>query len=238
MALDLGKQVGPLPLGAWLAVVGTGLGVALWNRNNAPATDATSRDTTTDPLTDVGTGDVGGWTQTTPPTSVPVQEVPTDNDSWGRIAINYLIAQGYDPALSQAAVGHALQGVSMSVREYALWGIALAHFGAPPYPVDVVPPVSVPGPTGGTPTPPAPKPAPKGTWYRIGPGAHWTLHKLAARWYKNPARWRDILAANRDGVRRPQGIAPNPHASPGWIKTNDPDKWIASNAIRWVWIPA
>jgi hypothetical protein len=57
-----------------------------------------------------------------------------------------------------------LDGNKMSVQEWTLWGIALAHLGSPPYPVNVSPPTSVPGPvdTGGgddtTPTPTTPKP--------------------------------------------------------------------------------
>ena len=32
--IDFGKQIGPLPLGAWIVVVGGGLGIAVWNRKN------------------------------------------------------------------------------------------------------------------------------------------------------------------------------------------------------------
>jgi hypothetical protein len=37
MAPDLGKMVGPMPLGAWIAVVGGGLGFALYSRSQSAA---------------------------------------------------------------------------------------------------------------------------------------------------------------------------------------------------------
>jgi hypothetical protein len=44
-SLDLSKQVGPLPLGAWLAVVAGGLGIAWYTRRNTTADPAPVVDT-------------------------------------------------------------------------------------------------------------------------------------------------------------------------------------------------
>ena len=157
--LDLGKQIGPLPLGAWFAVVAGGLGIAAYSRNSAV-------DTTTPEIVDdtgttpgVGTGAVGGWdgawTQTQPGNVYQEPQI-TDNEAWGKAAINWLIAQGYNPAWSYAAITKALAGgrgdSKLSVREYSLWNAALRHMGAPPYPVDIPPPSNVPTPK------PTPKP--------------------------------------------------------------------------------
>lgn len=211
MALDLGKQVGPLPLGAWLAVVGTGLGIAYYTRNSGGGGTTVTRDTTTDPLTgEDATGTGPGWVAVPPPSSAPTGDAPPqDNDEWGRLAINYLIAQGYDPALSQSAIGKALQGTKMSVREWTLWGIALRHMGAPPFAVDVVPPVSTPGPvTPPSAHPPAPTPAPPkpGTrfrYYTVRPGD--SLSKISRKYYHDVSKWHRIYDANRAGHRRADG---------------------------------
>lgn len=224
MALDLGKQIGPMPLGAWIAVVGTGLGVALYTQRNGSAAPTVTRDTS-DPLGSlsgedaVGTGP--GWVAVPPPTTAPGGQVAqiTDNDSWGTYAINWLIAKGYDPALAQSAIAHALQGTSMSVREYALWALALAALGSPPYPVDIAPPTATPDPVIQPPAPPAPAPAPAlGKWVWVTSAD--TLHSAAVKAYgPGSGRWDDIYKANRQGVNRPNGIAPNLSGGQGWLST-------------------
>ncbi len=225
--LDLGQQIGPLPLGAWIGVVGTGLGVAYWTRSQSPAASPESYDSTGGGgLTTDGSGLVGedgvgigpGWVAVPPPTSAPVDTPPQDNDEWGRLAINYLIAQGYDAARSQSAIGHALQGTAMSVTEYALWGIALRKLGAPPYPVDVVPPVNVPGPVIPTPKPPPPKPAPPkvvGRWWVITPNM--TLEKVSRKFWGRTGFGDDVFRINQKGKARPKGVLPYPNPSVGWM---------------------
>jgi hypothetical protein len=70
--LDLGKPVGPLPLGAWIIVVGAGVGIALYARKGGSG--GFIEDTSMDP--GVGTGP--GWTAIYPPTSAP--NIPGTND--------------------------------------------------------------------------------------------------------------------------------------------------------------
>ena len=71
--MDLGRQYGPLPLGAWVAVVGGGLGIALYTR---------SRDKPTVNVEDgsgvpgVGTGGTSTWISNNP-FKLPLQILPT-----------------------------------------------------------------------------------------------------------------------------------------------------------------
>lgn len=167
--MDLGKQIGPLPLGAWLAVVAGGLGIAVWSRNSGTATTPeVVEDTSGD--AGVGEGGSGQWVDLNPPAASSGTVTYESNEAWGQAAVNYLISQGYSPALASSAITKALaggvdlDGNKMSIQEWSLWSIALAKLGSPPYPVNVSPPTTVPGPvdTGGgddtTPTPTTPKP--------------------------------------------------------------------------------
>lgn len=164
--LDLGKQVGPLPLGAWIVVVGGGLGIALWTRNKGTADPVVTEDTSGD--AGVGTGP--GWVAVPPPSGNPVgSDTPTyeTNEAWGTAAINWLIAQGYNAGLAVSAITKALaggqdtSGNKMSIQEWTLWTLALTKMGSPPYPVNVSPPTTgVPGPGGGGNPPPGTNPPP------------------------------------------------------------------------------
>lgn len=223
---DFGKQIGPLPLGAWIAVVAGGLGIAYYSRNSGSGgvTDAGVVDDTGTP-DGVADGTVGGWEATSPDNSATDTNTITDNDSWGNAAINWLIANGYDPAWSYSAITKALAGGRgenrLSVREYALWRAALRHLGSPPTPITIPPPSPISPPKGGGPkgggggphqTPPT-KPRPKVFSIRILPGM--TLKGLANRYYGNPNAWHRIFDANRVGQKRADGtpgILKNPNA--------------------------
>jgi hypothetical protein len=154
---DWGKQVGPMPLGAWVIVVAGGLGIALWSRNSSanPAAAYVADDTgTPDGVAD---GTVGGWSETTGGGSGgatgTTTAVITTNEEWAHAAIDYLIKQGYDANASYAAITKAFNGDALSVFEYSLWGAAVRGLGAPPYPVLVLPPTAVPGVSEPTPGP-------------------------------------------------------------------------------------
>lgn len=204
--LDLGKQVGPLPLGAWVAVVAGGLGIALWTRR-APAEPEIVEDTSGDE----GVGEGPGWTAVPPPTTAP----PTDsgkivyetNEAWGQAAINWLIAQGYNPGVANSAItkglngGVSIDGKKMSIQEWSLWSIALGKFGSPPYPVNVAPPTSVPPPVTPVP-PPVPKPTPptpKPPTNKIPPYISYTVRRgdtLTSIGKKYGKTWRQIWDFN------------------------------------------
>lgn len=208
MALDLGKQIGPLPAGAWIAVIGTGIGIAVWARGSGSGDAAP-----VDESGGVGTGVDGQWVDVSPPEDLPPDDAPPmDNEEWGRRAINWLIHQKYDAALSQSAITKALTGEKrMGIREYALWRRALQHFGAPPVSVIVLPPI--PGPRPPAPQPPPRDPPPRHVrWYLTKPGD--TLKMLARRFYHDESKWHRIYEANRKGVMRPD-------LTRGWIEHPD-----------------
>lgn len=245
MAIDLGKQVGPLPLGAWIAVVGGGLGLAYYSyRNNLTTAPADDSAVGYDP-NNIGNGAVGGWEQTQPSSNTTTPSLET-NEAWGRAATNWLIAQGYDASESDSAIRKYLAGndPAPSIKEYVLQGLALAHFGAPPNPLppSLNPPPSIPIGTGNEPAPtpviitrppeqtvqtappaPAPPPAPASVrWYVVKPwpqkgSSLWTIAEI---FYGNGNQYTRIYNANRTGVRRPDGsmgMISNPNLiQPGW----------------------
>lgn len=157
--IDFGKQVGPLPLGAWVVVVAGGLGIAIYTRKSGTSNEPTVvEDTSGDP--GVGEGGIpGGFIPVNPPTSGSSEITYESNEAWGQAAITYLIAQGYNAALASSAITKALaggvdiDGNKMSIQEWSLWSLALAKLGSPPYPVNVAPPTSVPGPVDTGPPP-------------------------------------------------------------------------------------
>jgi hypothetical protein len=214
MGLDLGKQVGPLPLGAWFAVVGGGLGIATYTRHNSkPADTVDTTGTGADPS--VGDGSVGGWSDTTGSTGDVAADAGdvagsvTDNDQWAARAVNYLIAQGYDPAISDSAVRKYVNGYGkMSTREWALIRIALMHLGSPPTPLPPAQqPSSVPGPTRRPRKPPHRRaPSPKNRraqHYTVKHGD--TLSGIAQHFYHDGSKWHRIYRANM------HKIGPNPN---------------------------
>lgn len=201
---NLSKMVGPLPLGAWLAVVGGGLGIALYTRrqNAAPSLnpDQMPEDIGTTP--GVGTGAVGGWTPTTPGTT-PVTTAPTDNDQWAQLAIDRLIGLGYPPATVNSAITKYIRETPpFSSAEIAIINEALRKLGSPPYPVagPVLAPPSVP--VIPKPGPPAPKPGNKTgyTIHTIQPGQN--MANIAA-FYRAYAT--DIWRYNYTGYVRLDG---------------------------------
>lgn len=155
--VDLGKQVGPLPLGAWVVVVGGGLGIALYTRRQSAVPTEIGVDTSGD--AGVGTGAVGGFVPTSPNPVAPVA-TPTTNEQWGVMVTNGLIAKNYPPTTVDSMVRKYLAGITstMSPAEFALLSVALAQFGSPPQvlPPDDSPPASTPPPTT-TPVPAKPK---------------------------------------------------------------------------------
>lgn len=151
----LGKQYGPLPLGAWLFVVGTGLGIAYWTTQRQKADPIVVEDTSG--VAGVGVGGSGQYTQLTPVVPAPGNTTPTTNEEWGQRAIQWLLARNYPPNLSDSAVRKYLAAVSLSASEYTLIGLVLLGIGPPPQalpPVDEVipttPPVDTPAPSPGT----------------------------------------------------------------------------------------
>ncbi len=183
MALDLGKQMGPLPLGAWIVVVGAGLGIALYTRRNTPAPE----------VVESGNGESGvgvggsGWTQTGPTGGGSAQPAaPTTNEQWGVKAINWLIAQGYPSNVADSAVRKYLSADKLSPQEYTLIGIVLVAIGAPPQvlppgqeePPVTTPPVTTPPVT----TPPVVTPPLPTRVFWLQGTARWALAGGPGKW--------------------------------------------------------
>jgi hypothetical protein len=219
---DFGKMIGPLPLGAWLAAVGGGVGLYWFRGRSGASAPATVDDTSGTP--GVGDGSVGGWTATGPPaaTDAPVSTKPTTNDEWGQQAINWLISMGYDATVSDSAIRKYLQSGTLTATEFVLVRQALMHLGATPQllppPEQAAPqgPVIPPPPPPKT-KPPAPKPVPhKYTYYTVKRGDN--LTKIGKAYHVS---WQTIYNENRAGKRRRDGkmgmiLHPN-LILPGWV---------------------
>lgn len=228
MAMDLGKQIGPLPLGAWMAVVAGGLGIALWTKQNKEAEEPEIvEDTSGVP----GVGEGVGWIAVPPPSGGPATPSYDTNEAWSVAAINWLVAQGYDAGLANSAITKALmggvdiEGNKMTVQEWALWSLALVKFGAPPQPVNVQPP---PNPPVTPPTNPPPTEPPPSTGDGIPPYTVYisksgdTLTSIGKKYGKS---WREIYDFNLK-YRSP--------ATAAVIRLRGPNLFFAGT--RW-WIP-
>lgn len=147
--LDLGKQIGPLPLGAWMVVVGAGLGFGfLINKRQESGDEEDAFQET-----DSGVGVGGGQLIESPPTFIPPEPEEEDtNAAWGIRASNFLKSIGFDPYNAQNAINKFLAGMNLSVVEQDMVNRAILRFGNPPEPIA---PVDV------TPTPPTPPAAAK-----------------------------------------------------------------------------
>lgn len=155
MAVDLGKQVGPLPLGAWLAVVAGGLGIAWYTTRTGNRGPELVEDVGGVP--GVGVGAPAPWTPITG-TPAPTPEPITTNEQWAVKAITWLLAQGYPPLQSDSAVRKYITGTKLSVQESTLIGVVLVALGPPPQPL---PPVEDPEPEPDPGPGPRPRPRPR-----------------------------------------------------------------------------
>lgn len=141
-APDMGKMIGPLPLGAWLAVIGGGLTIALYSRRSGSSPD---EPVLSDPTTDVGAGGSGQWVNVDPPgNSAGNNDAPTTNDEWGVKAIRYLVGSGYPPVMADQAIRKYIATEGLAVSEVVMVGAAIAGIGPTPIPL---PPPSVGVPT-------------------------------------------------------------------------------------------
>lgn len=158
---ELTKMVGPLPLGAWIAVVGGGLAYLYYTRSQQAASDSTDTsgdvvdDTSTDP--GVGLGGVpAGYTYTgddseDDTTGTGSTATYADNNAWGQAATNYLISMGYDAASANAAISAFINEGSPTALQWLMISSAEAYLGAPP---DTVTTQNNPPTTGTTTTTP------------------------------------------------------------------------------------
>ena len=138
-------------MGVWIALVGGGLGIA-WYVNRHGGSSGTGNTPAT-PVEDTGSGsyDTVGPSAGNSSASDSAPSSPQTNEDWGKQAIDYLIASGYDPSASNQAVNLYLNNGKLTVAQTALINIALRKLGSPPSPVGATdtnpPPTGNPGQT-------------------------------------------------------------------------------------------
>lgn len=158
--VDLGKQVGPLPLGVWIVVGAGGLGLGYVINRNMAKNAATATQTPDTQLTDTGVGVGGGQFQYDPIQTIPDDNAtPETNQTWGNKVVSWLIAKGMTATNADNTVRKYLSALPLSQSEKSMMDLALTHFGPPPEPLPPVDqpeppsaPVKVPGVTGLTAT--------------------------------------------------------------------------------------
>jgi hypothetical protein len=153
---SLGKQVGPLPLGAWLAIVAGGLGLGYYiNKRQG------ERGPEPQLLAESGVGTGAGQMIYEPPQTGTTPVVEESNLSWGRKATDWLVSTGLDPYNADQAIRKYLISEQLTVAERAMVNLAITRFGAPPEALPPAPPTPAPTP------PPTPAPAPAPVTYAI-----------------------------------------------------------------------
>lgn len=143
----LTREVGPLPVWAWLAagLLGIGLGVAL--RRRSSTSTSTSSSTGSGPAGVDGAavypiGSVGG--AVTLPNYAPAEtatEAPgiESNHEWRARALKLLIARGFDPFTADQALAGYLDGRPPTAETAEAIDIALSEVGLPPSAPTIVP---------------------------------------------------------------------------------------------------
>lgn len=150
-APDLGKMVGPLPLGGWVLVIGGGLGVAyVANRNRGnsqPAGDVVDDASGAfsyydDGNTGIGPSGVLGALDEAPPSSGPVTvPAPTTNTEWSRLVYAELVGRGFQALAVSRALAVYLNGDRLTTQQAAIIDAALRlQWGLPPDPPPASPP--------------------------------------------------------------------------------------------------
>jgi hypothetical protein len=173
--LDLGKMVGPLPVGAWIGAGAVGIGAGVYlnmrRKNAAAAASDGAQVLDTTALGPKGTVAVvpnggillpngaSGSQSSGASTSTDVSNKPQDNQQWSQLVLTTLLASGYQAGAVSAALANYLGGQSLDAQQRALIDLAIAKVGLPPNPV----PLS-PTPTQPTVTTPTPTTAAKGQY--------------------------------------------------------------------------
>lgn len=127
-APDLGKKVGPLPLGVWIAVGGIGLLIGYVINRNA------NKGPTEQQLTESGVGTGGGtFLPINPPDSTSDDtDIVETNFTWTNKAIDWLVARGFNGVTASNALSKYTNGQSLDPQESAMISMVLANFGPPP----------------------------------------------------------------------------------------------------------
>ena len=157
---QLGKKIGPLPLGAWLVIGGVVVWY-VWKRQKASgsgsgaSTDSAGNVGTIDPATgyvygssqdtaalSAGTDTGAGSTSTGVTSGSTTAGTYADNNAWARAAINYLVGLGVDPSVANEAVQQFLASQVLTPEQQGDVNLAIQGIGSPP---------TLPGPIGTAP---------------------------------------------------------------------------------------
>jgi hypothetical protein len=145
----LGKQVGPLPLGAWLAVVGGGLGIAWYaQRSQGGAAD------TGDDETQLAEAGVGEGTAAFIPAAEVSQPAPTVEtlDEWINKAVRAAVSIGASPLQIEQALRLYAKGEKLSSTQEQIVNRVITLIGpAPAGEITDAPQLPAPTPTPITP---------------------------------------------------------------------------------------
>lgn len=231
---DMGKQIGPLPLGAWVIIVAAGVGIAIYTRQQSAGSEPIVEDdiATEDISSPAGVGEGPGWTYVGPPQNMPTEEEfePITNAEWANYAAARMIAEtSYSPALVIGSITRYLRGAELDSRQYAVVEATIRRVGPPPFPRELRRHSPGSSPTTPPDRPPKPPPAPggRGDWHWIY-SPNTSLKKIAKQYYGGDAgerRWREIFEANKKGANRPG-------PSNGWMR-NPEDIRLG----KWLFIP-
>lgn len=136
-----GKRVGPLPMGAWIGLVGATILYVKFFKKKVPTATATPADsqTTIDTSAMPGVGNypygAGGSDSST-----GGSDQILDNQSWIRKATSALVGIGYSATIVDTALRKYVAGnVALSPDDMAIIEAAIQKIGPTPYPVPLAP---------------------------------------------------------------------------------------------------
>jgi hypothetical protein len=130
---DLGKKVGPLPLGVWIAVLLGGLGLAYFINKRQGGGSSTPMEEQLGAEPGVGVGGGQQFESSPPVITDPTPSGYETNDQWARAAILYLLSEGKDPNESTLALSRYISEQPLTNAQQALVGLAINKLGPPPF---------------------------------------------------------------------------------------------------------
>lgn len=140
--VDLGKKVGPFPLGVWVALVGGGLGLGLYLRNRnkgSSSADAGDEDAAGPDYTESASGLAGvGLGAAYVPAAAATNDTNVTpkfqtNEEWAQAALQEGLARGYTATVVNSALQKWLYNSgTLSTQEASLINILVGAIGAPP----------------------------------------------------------------------------------------------------------
>jgi hypothetical protein len=127
----MGKQLGPLPLGAWAMVVGGALFFSFYMSKKKSQTGETDESPTPGALVYTGSGGGGNDGSNAP----AVGTTPTGfltNESWASAAKTFLISQNVDGKEASDAIDLYINAQALNPKQSAWIAIATKQLGPPP----------------------------------------------------------------------------------------------------------